>query len=158
MPVCAWVMTKTASWRPSCRCEQLNEGGLDLVVAGRKSGVMMVEAGADEVDEKAVAEGIEFAFKAIQPAIKLQEELVEKIGVTKQEYELSLPDPEIQKAVDEWLEGKLGEDLRKPYPERNEFVQSTARRNAGGFRRENGRSRICRIAWPLPRRFPDGSA
>ena len=102
--------------------EQLNAGGLDLVVAGRKSGVMMVEAGADEVDEKAVAEGIEFAFKAIQPAIRLQEELVKKIGVTKQEYELSLPDPEIQKAVDEWLEGKLGEDLRKPYPERNEFV------------------------------------
>jgi len=103
--------------------EQLDAGGLDLVVAGRKNGVMMVEAGASEVDEKAVAEGIDFAFKAIQPAIKLQEELIEKIGVTKQEYELSLPDPEIQKAVDEWLEGKLGEDLRKPYPERNEFVR-----------------------------------
>jgi polyribonucleotide nucleotidyltransferase len=102
--------------------EQLEEGGLDLVVAGRKNGVMMVEAGASEVTEAQVAEGIEFAFKAMQPAIKLQEGLIEKIGVTKQEYELSLPDPEIQKAVDEWLEGKLGEDLRKPYPERNEFV------------------------------------
>ncbi|HVX48054.1 MAG TPA: polyribonucleotide nucleotidyltransferase [Candidatus Saccharimonadales bacterium] len=102
--------------------EQLESGGLDLVVAGRKSGVMMVEAGADEVSEKAMTEAIEFAFTAMQPAIKLQEQLVEKIGVTEQEYELSLPDPEIQKAVDEWLEGKLGEDLRKPYPERNEFV------------------------------------
>jgi polyribonucleotide nucleotidyltransferase len=102
--------------------EQLEAGGLDLVVAGRDSGVMMVEAGADEVDEKAMIEAIDFAFKAIQPAIKLQQELVEKIGVAKQEYELSLPDPKIQEAVDEWLEGKLGEDLRKPYPERNEFV------------------------------------
>ncbi len=102
--------------------EQLDAGGLDLVVAGRKNGVMMVEAGASEVDEAQVAEGIEFGFKAIQPAIELQKELIKKIGVTKQEYELSLPDPEIQKAVDEWLEGKLGEDLRKPYPERNEFV------------------------------------
>lgn len=103
--------------------EQLEEGGLDLVVAGTKDGVMMVEAGASEVTEAEVAEGIEFAFKAMQPAIKLQQQLVEKIGVTKQEYELSLPNPEIQKAVDEWLEGKLGEDLRKPYPERNEFVR-----------------------------------
>ncbi|HET7060420.1 MAG TPA: polyribonucleotide nucleotidyltransferase [Candidatus Saccharimonadales bacterium] len=103
--------------------DQLEEGGLDLVVAGTKDGVMMVEAGASEVTEAQVAEGIEFAFKAMQPAIKLQQELIEKVGVTKQEYELSLPDPEIQTAVDEWLEGKLGEDLRKPYPERNVLVQ-----------------------------------
>jgi len=43
--------------------------------------------------------------------------------VTKQEYELNLPDDKIQQTVDEWLEGKLGEDLRKPYPERNVMVQ-----------------------------------
>ena len=36
---------------------------------------------------------------------------------------MSLPDESIQKAVDEWVDGKLGEDLRKPYPERNELVQ-----------------------------------
>lgn len=102
--------------------EQLNDGPLDLVVAGTKDGVMMVEAGASEVSEDQVAEAIEFAFTAMQPAIALQEELIKKVTVTKQEYELSLPDPEIQKKVNEWLEGKLGEDLRKPYPERNEFV------------------------------------
>ena len=62
--------------------EQTGSGGLDLVVAGPKSGVMMVEAGANEVGEKAMIEAMEFAFKAMQPAIKLQEELVEKIGVT----------------------------------------------------------------------------
>lgn len=103
--------------------EELNEGALDLVVAGTKNGVMMVEAGASEVTESQVAEAIDFAFKAMQPAIALQEELVKKVGVTKQEYTLSLPDDSIQKAVDEWLEGKLGEDLRKPYPERNTIVQ-----------------------------------
>ena len=103
--------------------EQLNEGALDLVVAGTKNGVMMVEAGASEVSESQVAEAIDFAFKAMQPAIALQEELVKKVGVTKQEYSLSLPDDSVQEAVDEWLEGKLGEDLRKPYPERNVLVQ-----------------------------------
>ena len=103
--------------------EQLEEGGLDLVVAGTKDGVMMVEASASEVSEEQVAEAIEFAFAAMQPAIKLQQQLIEKVGVTKQEYELNLPDENIQKTVDKWLEGKLGEDLRKPYPERNVLVQ-----------------------------------
>lgn len=103
--------------------EQLEAGGLDLVVAGTKDGVMMVEAGANEVDEAAVTEAIEYAFGAMQPAIELQQQLIKKVGVTKQEYELSLPDPAIQEAVDQWLEGKLGEDLRKPYPERNTLVQ-----------------------------------
>jgi polyribonucleotide nucleotidyltransferase len=104
--------------------EQLDKGGLDLVVAGTKDGVMMVEAGANEVSEAEVAEGLEFAFAAIQPAITLQEQLIKKVGVTKLDYELDLPNDDIQKAVDKWLEDKLGEDLRKPYPERNVLVQT----------------------------------
>jgi polyribonucleotide nucleotidyltransferase len=103
--------------------EQLESGALDLVVAGTKEGVMMVEAGASEVSEEQVADAIAYAFTAMQPAIALQEELVKKIGVTKQDYTLSLPDKSIQKTIDEWVEGKLGEDMRKPYPERNVLVQ-----------------------------------
>ncbi len=102
--------------------EQLDSGDLDLVVAGTKDGVMMVEAGASEVTEDQVAEAIAYAFEAMQPAIKLQEELAEKVGVTKQEFTLMLPDATIQKTVNDWLEGKLGEDLRKPYPERNVLI------------------------------------
>jgi polyribonucleotide nucleotidyltransferase len=102
--------------------EQLDKNGLDLVVAGTKTGVMMVEAGADEVPEEEVLKGIEFAQKMIQPAIKVQEELVKKMKVVPMEYTLIKPDEEIQKAVDAWVEGKIGEDLRKPYPERNELV------------------------------------
>jgi polyribonucleotide nucleotidyltransferase len=101
---------------------QLDAGGLDLVVAGTKEGVMMVEAGASEVDEAQVAEAIEFAFTAMQPAITLQNQLREKVGVERLEYELDLPDPSVQKEIDEWVEDKLGEDLRKPYPERNVLV------------------------------------
>ncbi len=103
--------------------DELEDGELDLVVAGTKEGVMMVEAGASEVTEKQIADAIEFAFKEMQPAIKLQEELAAKVGVTKQEYTLSLPEASIQETVNNWLEGKLGEDLRKPYPERNVLVQ-----------------------------------
>lgn len=111
---------KLAAFLPSA---QLDNGGLDLVVAGTSAGVMMVEAGASEVSEDQVAEAIDFAFQAMQPAINLQKELIEKVGVSQQEYELQLPDEKIQTAVDKWLEGKLGDDLRKPYPERNTLIQ-----------------------------------
>ncbi|HET7320540.1 MAG TPA: polyribonucleotide nucleotidyltransferase [Candidatus Saccharimonadales bacterium] len=102
--------------------EQLEKGGLDLVVAGTKDGIMMVEAGASEVSEDQVAEALEYAFTAMQPAIALQKQLVDKIGVAAQEYELDKPDEDVQKTVDEWVEGKLGAALRKPYPERNLMV------------------------------------
>lgn len=95
---------------------------LDLVVAGKENAIMMVEAGASEVTEEEIAAALEFANEAIKPAIKLQNELVKKVGVTKQEYELLKPDEDIQKAVDKWLDGKLGENLRMPYPERNDLV------------------------------------
>ncbi len=104
--------------------EQLDKGGLDLVVAGTKDAIMMVEAGANEVSEDQIAEAIEFAQATMQPAIALQTQLAEKVGVTKQEFKLSLPDEAIQKEVDAWLEGRLGEDLRLPYPERNLLIQN----------------------------------
>jgi len=102
--------------------EQLDNGILDLVVAGTENGVMMVEAGASEATEEQVIDAIAFAQAAMQPAIQLQKQLVEKIGVTKQEYELLLPNEEVQAAVDKWVDGKLGKNLHAPYPERNQLV------------------------------------
>ncbi len=104
--------------------EELEKGDLDLVVAGTKKGIMMVEAGASEVTEKQIVEAMVYAYELIQPAIKLQEELVKKVGVTKHEYELVLPNETIQEDVEKWVAGKLGETLQAPYPERNELIQS----------------------------------
>jgi polyribonucleotide nucleotidyltransferase len=100
----------------------LNTSKLDLVVAGTEDAIMMVEAGAREATEDEVAGALEFAQAAIKPAAVLQTELCKKVGVTPREFTLSLPDSSIQAAVDEWVTGKLGEDLRLPYPERNELV------------------------------------
>ena len=104
--------------------EERDESILDLVVAGTASGITMVEAGANEVSEEVVADALAWAYDAYQPAIAAQIELAEKVGVTPLAYELILPDADIQKAVDAWLDGKLGEDLRLPYPERNELVST----------------------------------
>lgn len=118
--------------------EEMNTNDLDLVVAGTKEAIMMVEAGANEVSEDVVAEALAWAHDAIQPAIALQNELIEKVGVEKQEYELTLPDDDIQKSVDAWILGKLGENLRAPYPERNDLVTVIRKAMHAHFEEELG--------------------
>jgi polyribonucleotide nucleotidyltransferase len=102
--------------------EERAQSDLDLVVAGKKTGVTMVEAGAKEVPEAVIVEGLKWAYENFQPAIAIQEELRELVKPEEQQYELILPDKKIQAKVDAWAKGKLGEDLRLPYPERNETI------------------------------------
>jgi len=100
--------------------EEAKTNELDLVVAGTEAGIMMVEAGASEVSEETIVDTLAWAHEALQPAIKLQQELVKKVSVTTQEYELSLPDETIQKEVDAFLDGKMGDKLRAPMAERHQ--------------------------------------
>ena len=102
--------------------EEREASDLDLVVAGIESGVTMVEAGANEVSEEVIGEALEWAYQAYQPAIELQKELVEVVQPVAQEYELVLPNPDVQEDVDRWVDGKFGSDIRKDYPERNNVV------------------------------------
>ncbi len=101
---------------------EMKASDLDLVVAAREGGIMMVEAGANEVSEEKVLEAMQWALNEMAPAFKIQKELVAKVGVEPLEYELVKPNDEIQAAVDAWVEGKLGEKLHRPYPERNEMI------------------------------------
>ena len=102
--------------------EERAQSDLDLVVAGIESGITMVEAGAREVSEEVVVDAMAWAHQMMQPAIQLQRELAAKVAPVPQEYQLVLPDEEIQQTADEWVDGKLGEKVRRSYPERNEVV------------------------------------
>ncbi|HRN90413.1 MAG TPA: polyribonucleotide nucleotidyltransferase [Candidatus Saccharibacteria bacterium] len=104
--------------------EERDESDFDLVVAGIESGITMVEAGANEVSEETIADALAWAFDAYQPAIALQKELVKKVAPVALDYELILPDETIQAKVDQLIADKLGNALRKPYPERNELVST----------------------------------
>lgn len=102
--------------------EQRDASDLDLVVAGKESGITMVEAGANEVPEEVIIGAMKWAHEQMQPALKLQKELIEKVQPVAQEYELVLPNEDIQKEVDAWVDGKFGSDIRKAYPERNSVI------------------------------------
>lgn len=63
---------------------QLQKSVLDLVVAGTKDGIIMVEAGINEVEEEAVLKAVEFGHKNLIAAIELQEEMKQKVGKPKE--------------------------------------------------------------------------
>lgn len=92
--------------------EEREQSALDLVVACKDGKVVMVEAGAKEVPEEMIIEAMHWAVENVQPVLDLQRELQKLVDTPEQEYELVLPDPEIQERVDRWTEGKFGEKVR----------------------------------------------
>ena len=74
-------MDENGKFKAFLSAEELDEGKLDLVVAGTHDAIMMVEAGANEATEDDVVGALEFAQEAIQPAVQLQKQLVKKVGV-----------------------------------------------------------------------------
>ncbi|HSH31850.1 MAG TPA: polyribonucleotide nucleotidyltransferase [Candidatus Saccharimonadales bacterium] len=91
---------------------QMATSQLDLTVAGTKDAIMMVEAGASEVDEATMISAIEMAHREIQPLIKLQEDMVAALKVQPKEYDLVVADEAVVKALDEYLADKLGPAVR----------------------------------------------
>ncbi len=63
--------------------EQLERSVMDLVVAGTRDAVMMVEAGAQTVDEETLVGAIEFAHAEMQGVISLIETMRAEIGLEK---------------------------------------------------------------------------
>jgi len=59
---------------------------LNIIVAGSKTGVVMVEGGGNAVEEADMLEAIFFGHEAIQPLIDLQNKLKESIGVPKRPF------------------------------------------------------------------------
>ena len=115
-------LTESGDFQAFMSREELEQNKLDLFVAGKEGKVMMVEAGANEVSEDTIADAFEWALKQIQPALDLQHQLVEAVQPEAQEYELVLPDEDIQAKVDEYMSDKLTDDLRLPYPQRNPLI------------------------------------
>jgi DNA polymerase III epsilon subunit family exonuclease len=62
---------------------QLAESELDLVVAGTREAVMMVEAGAKILPESVMADAIAYGHEELQKSIELQDRLVASAGTPK---------------------------------------------------------------------------
>ncbi len=81
--------------------EQLAGSRLNLIVAGSRNAVVMVEGGADGLSEEEVLEGIFFGHRSLQPMLDIQEELRAAAGKVKREVQ--------PKPVDEPLKQRIAE-------------------------------------------------
>jgi polyribonucleotide nucleotidyltransferase len=83
--------------------QQLAESDLDLVVAGTKEAITMVEAGANEVDEDVMVEALVVAQDVIRSQAEAIEAFAAEHGKEKQQFE----EPEVNPVVAELREGYL---------------------------------------------------
>ena len=97
---------------PSEELTKISE--LDLMVAGSADAVMMVEAGANELPEDIILEAILFGHEEIKKLVAFQNEIAEKIGKPKTEFELFHPNEEIDAAVREVAPEKIDAAIRNP--------------------------------------------
>lgn len=81
--------------------EELEQSDIDIVVAGSRDAVIMVEGGADVVSEQDMLDAIFFGHNAIQPVLEAQEELRRIAGVPKREVPPPEADESLRKRVDD---------------------------------------------------------
>ena len=104
---------------------QLEESDLDLVVAGTRDAVMMVEAGAKILPEATMADAIEYGQRELQKSIELQDKLVATAGTPKK---MPFLGPKADSVV------KLGRALGSGEPEFVVFdVETTAMKPENGY-------------------------
>ena len=86
---------------------QINESDLDLVVAGHKGAISMVEAGAIEVSEAEMVKALKFAHDAIKLICGEIEKFAKKAGKEKRSVHLV----QIDEDVYERIEKEMGKEI-----------------------------------------------
>ena len=106
-----WVVNPTFS--------QLEYSETDIVVAGSKESVVMVEGHAVEIDEDTFVEALETAHEAIRELIDIQMELVEMAGGEPESFDYDAPDraPGLKDAVKGKAADRVEEALSLPTKE-----------------------------------------
>jgi polyribonucleotide nucleotidyltransferase len=79
---------------------QQEESDINIIVAGSRTGVVMVEGGANIVSEKDMLAAIFHGHQALQPLIEIQNELQAALGKEKRSFEAPEKDPELIKIVE----------------------------------------------------------
>jgi len=88
-----------------------DQADISIVVAGSKTGVVMVEGGADIVNEADLLDAIYFGHDALLPLIAVQEKLKAAWGKPKREFALPQVDEELAAALGETVKAPLMEAL-----------------------------------------------
>jgi polyribonucleotide nucleotidyltransferase len=92
--------------------EQKELSDIDLVVAGTKDAINMVEAGAEEVPEETMLEAIMHGHEEIKKLIAFQEQVATEIGKEKMEIQLHQLNPELEAEIRTIAEADVKEAVK----------------------------------------------
>ena len=87
--------------------EEMKNSDLDLIVAGTKEAINMVESGAKEVSEKDMLEAILYAHEMIRELCDFQLQILKEYDVKKMDFEVLEPANELTSEVKELAEENL---------------------------------------------------
>ena len=90
---------------------ELEDSSLDMVVAGTKDAVLMVESEASELSEDTMLGGVLFAHQEMQTVISVIEELAAEAGKPRWDWQAEEEDVALKEA----LKGAVGADLDAAY-------------------------------------------
>ena len=92
--------------------EESELSNLDLILSGTKDAVMMIEAGANELDEKQILDAIEVGHAEIKNIVSFIEQISEKIGKEKQEPVEELPNKTIVDEIKQYATDKIVDAIK----------------------------------------------
>ena len=87
--------------------KELPESSLDIIVAGHRGGITMVEAGANEASEALLIDALELAQKEINKIVDFIEEMRNKVGRKK----IEIAPPARIEEIDEWVASTLSNEI-----------------------------------------------
>ncbi len=82
---------------------EVKESELDLVIAGTKDKINMIEAGAKEVSEEDVIKAFEFGQEAVKKIVAFLEDIRKEVGKEKSEPALLQGSPEFEEEIKKML-------------------------------------------------------
>jgi len=88
---------------------EVKNGDLDLVVAGSPDGVIMVEAGANQLPEQDIIEAIDFGYEAVLDLIKAQREIMTELGIEMVTEE----PPEVDPTLEDFIKEKATSGIKE---------------------------------------------
>ena len=98
-------------WVVNPTFQQLDESDIDLVVAGRKGSVLMVEGGALELPEGDMVSALGKAQEAIDELLTVEQEIIDAASVEKMHWTPEEIPEEIERRVRELAEPKMADAL-----------------------------------------------
>ncbi len=90
---------------------QQEESDINIVVAGNKDGLVMVEGGAKFVSENEMIDAILYGYKMLQPILDLQEKMKRELGKEKMEIPEKELDEDLIKKIRELSEERIKDIL-----------------------------------------------